>query len=87
VKAQPKNASKLQVAYSHSLTHAYLVSLAYTLFDVLRRRLLRYGIAKGLLSLEGTVDWVRRKAMHLFIRAIKESSRSARSLFKTIDTT
>ena len=70
-----------------ALTHAHLVSLTYTLLDVLRRRLLRYGIVKGLLSLEGTVDWVRRKAMHLFIHAIKESSRSARSLFRTIDTT
>jgi hypothetical protein len=70
-----------------ALTHAHLVSLAYTLLDVLRRRLLRYGIAKGLFSLEETVDWVRRKAMHLFIHAIKESSRSARSLLRTIDTT
>jgi len=69
-----------------ALIHAHLVSLAYTLLDVLRRRLLRYGIVKSLPSLEWSVEWVRRKAMHLFIHAVKDSTKPIRSLLRMIDT-
>jgi hypothetical protein len=69
-----------------ALIHAHLVSLAYTLLDVLRRRLLRYGLVKSMPSLEGTVEWVRRKAMHLFIHAVKDSTKPIRSLLRMIDT-
>jgi hypothetical protein len=69
-----------------ALIHAHLVSLACILLDVLRRRLQRYSITKGLLSFEGTVGWIRKKAMRLFIRAIKESTQSPRSILRLIDT-
>ena len=69
-----------------ALIHAHLVSLAYTLLDVLRRRLLRYGVVKSLPSLEWSVEWVRRKAMHLFIHAVKDSTKPIRSLLRMIDT-
>jgi len=69
-----------------ALIHAHLVSLAYTLLDVLRRRLLRYGIVKSLLSLEWTVEWVRRKAMHLFIHGIMNATKPVRCLLRMIDT-
>ena len=48
-----------------ALIHAHLVALACTLLDVLRRRLLRYCVVGGLLSFEGTVEWIRKRAMHL----------------------
>jgi hypothetical protein len=69
-----------------ALIHAHLVSLACALLDVLRRRLLRYGVTGGLLSLEGAVEWVRRKAMHGFIYRLRESELSTRSLLRLIDT-
>jgi DDE superfamily endonuclease len=69
-----------------ALTHAHLVSLAYTLLDVLRRRLLRYGIVRGLPSLEWTVEWVRRKAMHLFIHAVRDATKPIGRLLRMIDT-
>jgi len=69
-----------------ALIHAHLVSLACTLLDVLRRRLLRYSIVDGLLSFEATVEWIRRKAMHLFIRRIKNSTQPFRSILRMIDT-
>lgn len=69
-----------------ALIHAHLVSLACILLDVLRRRLLRYSITRSLLSLEATVEWVRRKAMHLFIHRLRSSDLSPRSLLKLIDT-
>jgi hypothetical protein len=69
-----------------ALTHAHLVSLAYILLDVLRRRLLRYGIVKSLPSLEWTVEWVRRKAMHLFIHAVRDATKPIRSVLRMIDT-
>ncbi len=69
-----------------ALIHAHLVSLAYTLLDVLRRRLLRYGVVKSMPSLERTVEWVRRKAMHLFIHAVKDATQPIRSLLRMIDT-
>ena len=69
-----------------ALIHAHLVSLACTLLDTLRRRLLRYSITKSLLSFEGTVGWVRRKAMHLFMRAVKNSTQPFRSILRMIDT-
>jgi hypothetical protein len=69
-----------------ALIHAHLVSLAYTLLDVLRRRLLRYGIVQSLQSLEWTVEWVRRKAMHLFIHMVRETTKPIGSLLRRIDT-
>jgi hypothetical protein len=69
-----------------ALIHAHLVSLACALLDVLRRRLMRYSIMGGLLSLEATVEWVRRKVMHVFIHRLRESDLSTRSLLKLIDT-
>jgi hypothetical protein len=53
-----------------ALTHAHLVSLSHTLLDVLRRRLLRYGITKRVLTLEGAVEWVRRKAANPMLRRL-----------------
>jgi len=69
-----------------ALIHAHLVSLACALLDVLRRRLLRYSITGGLLSMEATVEWVRRKAMHIFIHRLRGSDLSTRSLLRLIDT-
>ncbi len=69
-----------------ALIHAHLVSLAYTLLDVLRRRLLRYGIANELHSLEWTVEWVRRKAMHLFMHVIRDTTKPIGRLVRMIDT-
>jgi len=69
-----------------ALIHAHLVVLAYTLLDVLRRRLLRYSILKSLLSFEATVDWIRRKAMHLFIHKLRNANQSTRSLLRLINT-
>ena len=69
-----------------ALIHAHLVSLACTLLDVLRRRLVRYSIVDSLLSFEATVEWIRRKAMHLFIRRIKNSTQPFRSILRMIDT-
>ena len=57
-----------------ALIHAHLVVLAYTLLDVLRRRLFRYSIVKSLLSFEATVDWISRKAMHLFMHKIRNTN-------------
>jgi hypothetical protein len=69
-----------------ALIHAHLVSLTYTLLDVLRRRLLRYGIVQSLQSLEWTVEWVRRKAMHLFIHVVRDATKPIRCLLRMIDT-
>jgi hypothetical protein len=69
-----------------ALIHAHLVSLACALLDVLRRRLLRYSVTGGLLSLEATVEWVRRRVMHVFIHRLRESELSTRSLLRLIDT-
>ena len=69
-----------------ALIHAHLVSLACVLLDVLRRRLLRYSVTGGLLSLGAAVEWVRRKAMHGFINMVRGSELSTRSLLGLIDT-
>jgi hypothetical protein len=69
-----------------ALIHAHLVVLACILLDVLRRRLLRYSIVKSLPSLEATVEWVRRKAMHLFMHKIRNIKLSNKSLLRLIDT-
>lgn len=53
-----------------ALTHAHLVSLSHALLDVLRKRLLRYGITSTLLTMEGTVEWVRKKAANPMLRRI-----------------
>jgi hypothetical protein len=69
-----------------ALIHAHLVVLAYILLDVLRRRLLRYHIVKGKLSIEQTVEWVRKKAAYLFMHRVKESKAPMRSILKMINT-
>ena len=69
-----------------ALIHAHLVSLACTLLDTLRRRLLRYFIVKGLMSFEATVEWIRKRAMHLFMRRIRDSTQPFRSILRMIDT-
>jgi len=69
-----------------ALIHAHLVSLIYTLLDALRRRLLRYSIVKCLLSIEATVEWVRKRAMHLFIHKVKDAKLPIRSILRMIDT-
>jgi hypothetical protein len=69
-----------------ALIHAHLVTLVYTLLDVLRRRLLRYSIVKSLFSFEATFDWIRRKAMHLFIHKLRNANLSTRSLLRLINT-
>jgi hypothetical protein len=69
-----------------ALIHAHLVALACILLDVLRRRLLRYSIVKSLPSVEVTVEWVRRKAMHLFIHKIRNTKLPNKSILRLIDT-
>jgi len=69
-----------------ALIHAHLVVLVYTLLDVLRRRLVRYSILKSLLSFEATVEWIRRKTMHLFIHKLRSANQSTRSLLRLINT-
>ena len=69
-----------------ALIHAHLVSLACTLLDVLRRRLLRYSLAKSMLSFEQTIEWIRRKAMHLFIGKVRNASQPFRNILTMIDT-
>jgi hypothetical protein len=69
-----------------ALIHAHLVSLAYALIDALRRRLLRYSIVKRLLSIEATVEWVRKRAMHFFIHKVRDAKLPIRSILRMIDT-
>ena len=69
-----------------ALIHAHLVSLAYTLLDALRRRLLRYSIVKSRLSIEATVEWVRKRTMHLFIHKVRRANPPTRSILRMIDT-
>ena len=69
-----------------ALIHAHLVSLACTLLDTLRRRLVRYSIVKGMLSFEGTVEWIRKKAMHLFMHRVRNSTEPFRNILRMIDT-
>jgi hypothetical protein len=69
-----------------ALIHAHLVALACILLDVLRRRLLRYSIVKSLPSIEATVEWVRRKAMHLFMHKIRNTKLPNKSMLRLIDT-
>ncbi len=69
-----------------ALIHAHLVSLAHTLLDALRRRLLRYSIVKSLPSIEATVEWVRKRTMHLFIHKVRDARLPIRSILRMIDT-
>ena len=69
-----------------ALTRAHLVVLACTLLDALRRRLLRYHIVKSLLSIEATVEWIRRKSVHLLMHKVKESKLPMRSILRMINT-
>ena len=69
-----------------ALIHAHLVVLAYTLLDALRRRLLRYSIVKCLPTIGATVEWVRKRAMHLFIHKIREAKLPIKSILRLVDT-
>jgi hypothetical protein len=69
-----------------ALIHAHLVCLALILLDVLRRRLLRYGIKKSLLTMAATVEWVRGQAGNLFIHTVRDPNLSTRSIMRMINT-
>ena len=69
-----------------ALIHAHLVVLAYTLLDILRRRLLRYSIVKRLTTIGAMVEWVRKRAMHLFIHKIRDAKLPFKSILQLIDT-
>ena len=69
-----------------ALIHAHLVTLAYTLLDVLRRRLLRYSIVKCLPTIGAMVEWARKKAMHLFILKVRELKLPIKSILRLVDT-
>ena len=69
-----------------ALIHAHLVALAYTLLDVLRRRLLRYSIVRCLPTIGATVEWVRKRAMHLFIHKVREAKLPIKSILQLVDT-
>jgi hypothetical protein len=69
-----------------ALIHAHLVALAHTLLNMLRRRLLRYSVVGTLLSIEGTVEWLRRNAMHMFIHKVRSLKVPTKSILKLIDT-
>jgi len=69
-----------------ALIHAHLVTLAYTLLDVLRRRLLRYSIVKCLPTIGVMVEWVRKKAMHLFIHKVREWKLPIKSILQLVNT-
>ena len=69
-----------------ALIHAHLVTLACTLLDILRRRLLRYSITKSMLSFEATVEWIRKRAMHLFIHKVRNTAQPFRSILRMINT-
>ena len=69
-----------------ALIHAHLVCLALILLDVLRRRLLRYGFKKSLMTIEATVEWIREKAGHILVHTIRDSKLPTRSLLRMINT-
>jgi hypothetical protein len=69
-----------------ALIHAHLVVLAYTLLDVLRRRLLRYFIVRRLPTIGATVEWVRKRAMHLFIHKVREAKLPIKTILRLVDT-
>jgi hypothetical protein len=47
---------------------------------------LRYSIVKSFPSIEATVEWVRKKAMHLFIHKIRNTKLPNKSILRLIDT-
>jgi len=69
-----------------ALIHAHLVVLAYPLLDVLRRRLLRYFIVRRLPTIGATVEWVRKRAMHLFIHKVREAKLPIKTILRLVDT-
>jgi hypothetical protein len=69
-----------------ALIHAHLVTLAYILLDVLRRRLLRYSIVKCLPTIGSMVEWARKKAMRLFIHKVRELKLPIKSILRRVDT-
>ncbi|HJW65616.1 MAG TPA: transposase [Candidatus Bathyarchaeia archaeon] len=69
-----------------ALIHAHLVVLACILLDVLRRRLLRYSMVRCLPTIGATVEWVRKRAMHLFIHKVREAKLPIKSILRLVDT-
>ena len=69
-----------------ALIHAHLVCLVLILLDILRRRLLRYGIKKCLMTIEATVEWVRGQAGNLFVHTVRDPNLSTRSILRMINT-
>jgi hypothetical protein len=69
-----------------ALIHAHLVTLTYTLLDVLRCRLLRYSIVKCLPTIGALVEWAKKKAMHLLIHKIRELKLPIKSILRLVDT-
>ena len=69
-----------------ALIHAHLVVLACILLDVLRRRLQKYRITKCLMSVEQTVEWIRKKAAYLFMHRVKNSKLPMKSILRMINT-
>jgi hypothetical protein len=69
-----------------ALIHAHLVVLAYTLLDFLRRRLLRYFIVRRLPTIGATVEWVRKRAIHLFIHKVREAKLPIKTILRLVDT-
>jgi hypothetical protein len=69
-----------------ALIHAHLVVLACILLDVLRRRLLRYSMVRCLPTIGATVEWVRKRAMHLFIHKVREAKLPIKTILRLVDT-
>src|SRR3990170_2390470 len=69
-----------------ALIHAHLVVLSCILLDVLRRRLLRYSMVRCLPSIGATVEWARKRAMHLFIHKVREAKLPIKSILRMVDT-
>jgi hypothetical protein len=70
-----------------ALIHAHLVFLAYILLQILRYRLLSYGITKAVPSMEFVMSWVRKKTRQGFIHYIWNKLKqeiSIRSLIMTV---
>ena len=49
-------------------------------------KFLGFGVVKSLLSIEATVEWIRRKSVHLLMHKVKESILPMRSILRMINT-
>jgi hypothetical protein len=69
-----------------ALIHAHLVCLTLILLDVLRRRLVRYGIKKSLMSMAAAVKWLTEQAGHELEHKIRDSKAPNKSILRMINT-